>query len=41
MRADDVRFLFAFDRWATARILAVLDGIDFAEAQAAGDTRAS
>jgi uncharacterized damage-inducible protein DinB len=28
MRADDVRFLFAFDRWATRRILAVADGID-------------
>ena len=28
MRADDVRFLFAFDRWATGRILAVLGGID-------------
>jgi uncharacterized damage-inducible protein DinB len=25
---DDIRFLFAFDRWATARVLAVLDGID-------------
>jgi uncharacterized damage-inducible protein DinB len=28
MNVDDVRYLFAFDRWATARILAALDGID-------------
>ena len=28
MRLDDVRFLVGFDRWATGRILAVLDGID-------------
>jgi uncharacterized damage-inducible protein DinB len=26
--SDDIRDLFAFDRWATERILAVLDGID-------------
>jgi uncharacterized damage-inducible protein DinB len=25
---DDIRFLFAFDRWATTKVLAVLDGID-------------
>jgi uncharacterized damage-inducible protein DinB len=25
---DDIRDLFAFDRWATARVLATLDGID-------------
>jgi uncharacterized damage-inducible protein DinB len=25
---DDIRFLFAFDRWATAKVLAVLEGID-------------
>ena len=28
MTIDDIRFLFAFDRWATARVLAALDGID-------------
>jgi uncharacterized damage-inducible protein DinB len=28
MFADDVRFLFAYDRWATIRVLAVLDGVD-------------
>jgi uncharacterized damage-inducible protein DinB len=30
MHADEVRFLFAFDRWATRRVLAVLDGLDSA-----------
>jgi Uncharacterized protein conserved in bacteria len=25
---DDIRYLFAFDRWATAKVLAVLDGLD-------------
>ncbi len=28
MQADEVRFLFAYDRWATRRILAVLAGLD-------------
>jgi uncharacterized damage-inducible protein DinB len=28
MRADEVRFLYAYDRWATQRVLDVLDGID-------------
>lgn len=28
MRIDDVRFLVAYDRWATGRILDALDGID-------------
>ena len=28
MTIDDIRFLFAFDRWATAKVLAALDGID-------------
>jgi uncharacterized damage-inducible protein DinB len=27
MRVADIRFLFAYDRWATQRVLAVLDGI--------------
>ena len=28
MQADDIRFLFAYDRWATRRVLAVLDSLD-------------
>jgi uncharacterized damage-inducible protein DinB len=28
MQLDDIRFLFAFDRWATAKILDATEGID-------------
>jgi uncharacterized damage-inducible protein DinB len=28
MQADEIRFLFAYDRWATRRVLGVLDGLD-------------
>lgn len=28
MTIDDIRFLFAFDRWATTKVLAALEGID-------------
>ena len=28
MQTDEIRFLFAYDRWATRRVLAVLDGLD-------------
>jgi len=28
MQADEIRVLFAYDRWATRRVLAVLDGLD-------------
>ena len=28
MQPDEVRFLFAYDRWATRKVLAVLDGLD-------------
>ena len=40
MRLDDIRFLVAYDRWATARILAALPGVaagDWSEANAIGD----
>ena len=40
MRLDDIRFLVAYDRWATARILAVLPGIaagDWSRADVIGD----
>jgi uncharacterized damage-inducible protein DinB len=30
MQADEIRFLFAYDRWATRRLLGVLDGLDAA-----------
>ena len=28
MQLDDIRFLFAFDRWATSKILDAAEGID-------------
>jgi len=28
MQADEIRFLFAYDRWATRRVLAALDGLE-------------
>ncbi len=28
MKADEIRFLYGYDRWATERLLAALDGID-------------
>ena len=28
MQADEVRFVFGYDRWATRRVLAALDGLD-------------
>lgn len=34
--AEDVRGLFAYDRWATRKVLAVLDGIDASAWGAAG-----
>ena len=30
MRADEIRFLFAYDRWATGKVLDVLGGLDVA-----------
>jgi uncharacterized damage-inducible protein DinB len=30
MHADEIRWLFAYDRWATRRVLNVLDGLDAA-----------
>jgi uncharacterized damage-inducible protein DinB len=30
VQADEIRFLFAYDRWATRRVLAVLGGLDSA-----------
>ena len=40
MQADEIRFLFAYDRWATRHVLAVLDGLDpavWSRANAVGD----
>ena len=31
MQADEIRWLFAYDRWATRRVLTVLDGLEAAE----------
>jgi uncharacterized damage-inducible protein DinB len=28
MKADEIRFLYRYDRWATERVLAALDGLD-------------
>lgn len=36
MLLSDVRYLFAFDRWATRRVLAVMDGLEEATWGAAG-----
>jgi uncharacterized damage-inducible protein DinB len=40
MNTEQVRFLYAYDRWATQRVLALLDGIDqelWARPNAVGD----
>jgi uncharacterized damage-inducible protein DinB len=40
MQADEIRWLFQYDRWATRRVLAVLDGLDpaaWTRADAVGD----
>jgi hypothetical protein len=42
MRADEIRFLFAYDRWATRRVLNALGGIDpavWARSDVVGDHR--
>ncbi len=28
MKIDDIRYLYAYDRWATEKVLTVLDGVD-------------
>ena len=28
MHADEIRFLYAYDRWASRRVLSVLDGLE-------------
>jgi uncharacterized damage-inducible protein DinB len=28
VQADEIRFLFTYDRWATRRVLSVMDGLD-------------
>jgi uncharacterized damage-inducible protein DinB len=36
MRIDDIRYLFAYDRWATRRVLAQVEGVDEATWGATG-----